>query len=224
MVLSTLRGVLTKRPLLRSIVTVTSLFAASDLCCQLFENHGNIKYKFDWERLRKMATIGLIYYGPMYYYYYGFLDRKFPGKNPRTVLVKILFDQFIFAVPSQFFFYCIAGKLERKNNSEIIEEIKLKYIPTYVTSTIFWPAAQLVNFSLVPPTHRILFVSSANFVWLNILSYIKNRPNLPAVLERVQNWTTMDVKKELVVEHLESENNNDLDLEEDPESEKKKTE
>ena len=90
MVLSTLRVALAKRPLLKSVVTVTSLITAADVSCQLIEYKGA---HFDWLRLRNMMSIGVCYYGPFYYYYYGMLDRKLPGKNPRTIALKLLIDQ-----------------------------------------------------------------------------------------------------------------------------------
>lgn len=183
MVLSSLRGVLARRPLLNSIVTVTSLIGGADISCQLIEYKAQ---EFDWKRLQNMITIGAGYYGPMYFYYYGYLDRKLPGKNPRTVFLKVLIDQVLYTVPSLFVFYCIMGKLESKTNGEIKEEIRLKYVPTYVTSALFWPAAQIVNFAVVPPSFRILYISSASFVWLIFLSYIKNRPQLPVFIEKIQ--------------------------------------
>ena len=183
MSLSTLRRILTKRPLLKSVVTVASLMGAADISCQLLEHKGEY---FNWTRLRNMAIIGAGYYGPMYFYYYGFLDRKLPGKNPRTVFLKVAIDQVLYTIPSLFVFYCIMGKIEGKSNTEVKEEIRLKYIPTYVTASLFWPAAQIFNFSVVPPSLRILYISSANFVWLIILSYIKNRPKLPVFIAKIQ--------------------------------------
>lgn len=137
-----------------------------------------------------MATIGIVYYGPVYYYYYGWLDRRFPGKNPRTIMIKLFIDQVIYTIPSLAMFYLIIGKLEKKSMGEIKEELRLKYIPTYITATLFWPAAQVVNFSLVPPMYRILYISGASFIWLVFLSYIKNRPKLPVMFEKIQNFAT----------------------------------
>ena len=178
---------------------MTSLIGGADIFCQLIEHKGE---HFNWVRLKNMATIGLAYYGPLYYYYYGFLDRKLPGKNPRTVLLKLFIDQVVYTIPSLLLFYCIMGKLEHKRWPEIKDEIEMKYVPTYVTACLFWPAAQAVNFSVVPAAHRILYISTANFVWLVFLSYIKNRPKLPVFLERIQDWTartstSKDTTKEL---------------------------
>ena len=82
MILSTLRKTLQSRPLLASIVTFTSLIGSADVTCQLIER----KKKFDWSRLRNMCTLGVIYYGPVCFYYYRALDRKFPGKSPVQLL------------------------------------------------------------------------------------------------------------------------------------------
>lgn len=199
MMLSTLRGILTKRPLLKSIFTVTSLTAGADVCCQLIEYHGE---KFDWTRFKNMATIGIIYYGPVAFYYYKLLDGKLPGNSRRTVLLKVFIDQFIYTIPSLLLFYCIMGKLEHKRNSEIKDEIKMKFIPTYAVDFTFWPAVQLINFSIVPPSYRILYVSTANFVWLIFLSYIKNKPRLPVYMEKINEWTlskAVDTKNSLKV-------------------------
>lgn len=35
----------------------------------------------------------------------------------------------------------------------------------------FWPAANLVNFVLVPPTHRVLFANAAGLFWNAVLSW-----------------------------------------------------
>ena len=188
---SSLRRLLeVRRPLLKSVATVTTLMGGADICCQVLENkNGGLRYvmeNFNWTRLRNMAVLGAGYYGPVYFYYYGFLDRKLPGKNPRTIFCKLFIDQVVYTIPSLFVFFCIIGKIEGKTNVGIEQEIRLKYVPTYVTASLFWPAAQVVNFSVVPPSFRILYISCANFVWLIFLSYIKNRPQLPTLITRIQ--------------------------------------
>lgn len=186
MVLSTLRGVLSRRPLLKSIVTVTSLIGAADITCQLIEHKGE---HFNLLRLRNMALVGMCYYGPFYYYYYGMLDRKFPGKNPRTVLIKLVIDQIAVTIPSLVIFYVFMCQLEGKSIEDTKQELQKKFLPTYVTSCMFWPVAQSINFALVPAQYRVLTVSSATFVWLTFLSYIKNRPKLPYLFQRINEIT-----------------------------------
>lgn len=188
MVLSTLRGVFTRYPLLKSVVTVTSLIGSADICCQFLEKKDFSH--FNWTRFKNMATIGMVYYGPMYYYYYGFLDRKLPGTNPRTVLLKLFIDQVIVTIPSLLVFYVFMGQLEKKTLVETKEEIRLKFLPTYLSACMFWPTAQAINFALVPPAYRVLCVSTSTFIWLTFLSYIKNRPKLPAIFEKIERFTS----------------------------------
>lgn len=103
-VISTLRGALQKRPLLMNIATFVGLLTAADCTCQVIQ-HKSLTFKYDFPRTARMATMGVIYYGPVFFYYYRFLDRRFPGTNPRTVLIKMAIDQFIFTVPSVACFY-----------------------------------------------------------------------------------------------------------------------
>jgi len=186
MVLSTLRGVLARRPLLKSVVTVTSLITAADISCQLIENKGET---FNWIRLRNMMSIGVCYYGPLYYYYYGMLDRKLPGKNPRTIALKLLIDQVVVTIPSLAIFYVFISAIEGKNIEETKTELRSKFLPTYATACCFWPGIQALNFALVPPQYRVLMVSTSTFVWLTFLSYVKNRPKLPYLFVKINELT-----------------------------------
>ena len=186
MVLSTLRIALNKRPLLKSVVTVTSLITAADVSCQVIESKGE---QFNWTRLRNMMSIGVCYYGPFYYYYYGMLDRKLPGKNPRTIALKLLIDQVAVTIPSLAIFYGFISALEGKNLQETKTELQRKFLPTYVTACLFWPGIQAVNFALVPPQFRVLMVSTSTFVWLTFLSFVKNQPTLPYIFVRINEIT-----------------------------------
>ncbi|XP_057308888.1 PXMP2/4 family protein 4-like [Hydractinia symbiolongicarpus] len=196
MILSTLRRTFQKYPLAANIVTFTSLISGADLACQAIE-HKNLN-RVDWTRLRNMATVGFVYYGPVYYYYYGFLDRKFPGKSPRSILLKLAIDQFLFTIPSLCIFYVGMGKLEHKPWHATKDELKRKLLPTYVTACMFWPAAQVINFAFVPPVLRVVYMSGASFIWLICLSYIKNQPQLPQILQKIEDLTSGTTKHKAV--------------------------
>ena len=185
---------------MKSIVTVTSLISGADFCCQLIEHRGE---QFNWTRLRNMATVGACYYGPLYYYYYGILDRRLPGKNPRTILLKLFIDQVVVTIPSLVIFYVFVGQLERKTLEETKTELRQKFLPTYATACMFWPAVQGLNFALVPPQYRVLAVSTSTFVWLIFLSYIKNRPKLPYIFERINEITGASEAKTVTASKVE---------------------
>lgn len=45
------------------------------------------------------------------------------------------------------------------------------FVPTMVAGTAFWPAANLVNFSVVPANMRVAYVGSVGVVWNVYLSW-----------------------------------------------------
>mmetsp|Transcript_19506 Transcript_19506/g.50360 ORF Transcript_19506/g.50360 Transcript_19506/m.50360 type:complete len:97 (+) Transcript_19506:1-291(+) len=38
----------------------------------------------------------------------------------------------------------------------------------------FWPAVHVITYSVIPPRHRVLWVNSADLVWVTILSLFKS--------------------------------------------------
>lgn len=183
MILSTLRRSFQKHPILANILTTTALFGAADVTCQLIEHEGI--NKFNIRRTCNLMAVGMFYSGPTMALWYRLLDHKLPGTNPRTIALKLLVDQTIFTIPLLVGFYVCLGTFEGRNWGENKKELRLKFIPTYVTSCMFWPTAQLVNFALVPPLFRVLYISSMTLIWMTCLSYIKNSPTLPTFLVRV---------------------------------------
>lgn len=67
--------------------------------------------------------------------------------------------------------FTVMSFLERKK--DLLEECKQKFIPTFKTSCVFWLPAQAVNFMLVPPAARVIYVGMCSFVWINMLCWIK---------------------------------------------------
>lgn len=62
-----------------------------------------------------------------------------------------------------------------EGKKDIFEECRQKFVPTFQTSCLFWLPAQLVNFMLVPPVARVVYVGMCSFVWINLLCWIKRK-------------------------------------------------
>lgn len=80
--------------------------------------------------------------------------------------------------------------------SDLLQECKIKFVHTFQvrfrmrkslhygnyiylvfqTSCGYWLPVQFVNFLLIPPSFRVMYVSIAAFCWVNILCYLKNLP------------------------------------------------
>lgn len=123
--------------------------------------------------LARYAVMGTLIYSPILYNWYKWLDRTFPGTTKRIIVRKLLLDQFILTPPLLVIFYCGMSIMERQRS--ITEECQKKFVPTFQRSCLFWLPAQTVNFLLIPPQYRVVYMGCASFLWVNILCYVKRQ-------------------------------------------------
>lgn len=57
------------------------------------------------------------------------------------------------------------------------KELREKFLPTFTRSCIFWLPAQTLNFVMVAPRFRVIYMGVCGFIWVNILCWIKRQPN-----------------------------------------------
>lgn len=78
-----------------------------------------------------MFIVGTVM-GPLHHYYYIYLDKLLPQVNVKTVMKKIMGDQF-FASPATIvcFFYGM-GALEKKSFEQCTKELKEKFKYVYL--------------------------------------------------------------------------------------------
>ena len=87
--------------LLTNTVVSVALDGAGDFLQQrLFERTPD----HDWERTGRMATIGLVLAPPDHYYYL-WLDRRYPGKDPKTLAKKLLLDELTIGIWDNVIFF-----------------------------------------------------------------------------------------------------------------------
>lgn len=55
------------------------------------------------------------------------------------------------------------------------EELREKFVPTFIRSCMFWLPAQTANFLLIGPRFRVIYVGFCSFTWVNILCWIKRQ-------------------------------------------------
>lgn len=63
--------------------------------------------------------------------------------------------------------------MERK--SDVFEECREKFLPTFARSCIFWLPAQSMNFLFIPPRFRVIYVGTCSLIWVNILCWVKRQ-------------------------------------------------
>jgi protein Mpv17 len=154
------------------------MYAAGDLIQQRLEGRKRKKavdrLATDWKRSGRMGSVGAPI-GVLSHYWYTMLDRVLPGITRRAVVRKVMADQCIFGPICLSTFFVGMGVLEGKTSTEIGMDMKTLFPPAYLLEWAIWPAAQALNFYLVPPQMRVLYVSSVLLVWTVILSWIKHK-------------------------------------------------
>ncbi|XP_008197040.1 mpv17-like protein isoform X2 [Tribolium castaneum] len=128
---------------------------------------------YDRQMLTCFGILGVTVIAPVYQYWYRWLDKKFIGTSYKIVAQKLLLDQFLMTPQILVIFYVAMSIMEKKK--DIFEECKQKIIPTFKSSCMFWLPAQTVNFLLIPPSFRVVYVGTCSFAWVNILCWIKRQ-------------------------------------------------
>ncbi|KAJ3663659.1 hypothetical protein Zmor_007892 [Zophobas morio] len=128
---------------------------------------------YDTPTISRYALYGTTMQGPFLTVWYRWLDRKFVGTSAKIVVQKLLLDQFLMTPQILIVFYVAMSIMERKK--DIFEECREKIIPTFKTSCMFWLPAQSINFMLIPPPFRVVYVGTCSFAWVNILCWLKRQ-------------------------------------------------
>ncbi|KAJ1734606.1 hypothetical protein LPJ61_000988 [Coemansia biformis] len=141
----------------------------------------------DYDRTR---TLRYFVYGaafaPISVRWHAFLNARFPLQAPATaarplrstaaaVLKRIVADQAAFAPFACGAFVVGMGALEGLGLGELLERMRERYPRILLAGYCVWPAAQLVNFSVVPLAYRVPFGSTVGLFWNTYLSWTSAR-------------------------------------------------
>uniref|UniRef100_S4R8V0 Si:ch211-120k19.1 n=1 Tax=Petromyzon marinus TaxID=7757 RepID=S4R8V0_PETMA len=151
---------------LSSVAAFGILFAGADAVQQRFmrpprpARHG-----------LRAALLGLTFHGNFNYVWLRGLERAIPGSAARAVVVKVLADQTVAGPITISAFFTGMSLLEGK--PDIYKDLRQKFWPTYKTGVVYWSAMQTINFTLVPPYARSVFVGVCAFLWTCYLCYVR---------------------------------------------------
>lgn len=119
----------TKYLLATNIVASVAIDACGDIIAQkLVEKSKSI----DWQRNRRMMTVSMVLSIPNHYWYVNLLDKWFPLSSRQHVVKKVLLDTFVGGPIFFSAFYLGMSKLEGCTWRESVDEIKQKFIPTFM--------------------------------------------------------------------------------------------
>lgn len=141
---------------------------------QWIKNTNSMLEGYDWPVIQRYIVYGYFMAGPILHGWYAWLDKVYKGTATKTIIKKLLCDQFILTPPLIVLFFTSMSWMEGKD--DLLHECKAKFVKTFQTSCLYWIPMQCINFLVVSSPFRVLFVSVASFCWVNILCHLKRAP------------------------------------------------
>ncbi|XP_065366311.1 mpv17-like protein [Calliphora vicina] len=151
------------------------IMAAGDILAQTVVEKKEFK-NLDYVRTIKYSSLGFLFVGPVLKYWFGLLDRSITIKQQRLqrTVKKVLVDQAIMAPALNLSITALVGLINEESSDTIKERIKVQYPDIMKNNYIFWPAIQMVNFSIVPLKYQVVFVQLIAVVWNCFVSQMLN--------------------------------------------------
>ncbi|KAH9965255.1 hypothetical protein BC827DRAFT_841994 [Russula dissimulans] len=169
------------RPLATQCATSAILFASGDIIAQQLIERKSVEHDF-----ARMAR--LTFYGASKWI--SFLNRLEFATPAKAAIYRTWLDQTLMAPFAVFLFFTSMPLLEGKGVSDIVENMNTAcplfrsppshvfltplqmYAPTLMRGWAVYTPTQIVNFTLVPPQFRFVFVSVVSVAWNTYLSII----------------------------------------------------
>ena len=174
---SRVRAILTSSPLATNCLVYGSIsgmaeFSQQTLVYKVFPEE-NKRQKYNVASIFRYTVLGGAVFSPTLHFWYRWLDRCLPGTAVTTVVKKVVIDVGLFAIPYYTVFYVLINVMAGESIQVAWDELKKKLFPTMAATAVFWVPAQIVNFRLVPPRLRVVYMALCTFVEFNILAVFK---------------------------------------------------
>ncbi|UYV79490.1 MPV17L2 [Cordylochernes scorpioides] len=174
---SKLRHVVNKMFTKHLLVTNTAIgclsMTAGDVAQQFLEKKIIQEKDYDPKRTRNMAAGGLCF-GYLGHLWYKMLDRKFPGANTGSVVRK-LGAEMALGPPLVLGTFITVGYFKDQTLRQSFQDFKDNLVMVLAMDWAFYVPMQTLNFYLVPPSYRLLYVSVINLAYDMFLSYVINK-------------------------------------------------
>mmetsp|Transcript_11397 Transcript_11397/g.41712 ORF Transcript_11397/g.41712 Transcript_11397/m.41712 type:complete len:212 (-) Transcript_11397:297-932(-) len=133
---------------------------------------GSSDQGYDLARIARFGVTGLVLHGPTFFHGFRAVDRLFGASTSLvTAAKKTATAQFtLFPFYLTCFFPFLAA-LEGRTPAGCLEKLESNIWPTFCMGSAFWPATNIINFALVPPSGRVLYVNAAGLLWNSYLSW-----------------------------------------------------
>jgi protein Mpv17 len=135
-------------------------------------------WRFDFQRTARLCAYSALLGTPIAHAWFGLLDKgtllpAFARSSPGLgAACKTLLDQLLMAPVGLSLFFASVALMEGKTPQEAAASASARLKPALVANYALWPGAQAVNFALVPPRQRILYVNVVAIFWTAVLSHL----------------------------------------------------
>ncbi|KAF2359844.1 Mpv17/PMP22 [Trinorchestia longiramus] len=175
-----LAGALKRSPVLTNTIVYGTLYVSAEFGQQMFSRYTSEELKpgeqhppIDTGALARFGVMGTCVLPHTLYQAYKRLDAWYPGNSGPMALRKLAIDAFIITPFNLTLFYIGMSAMERKE--DLLAEWKAKLIPTFITASCFWVPANFLNFKVLPPHMRVVFVGGCQIIWVSILCWFKKQ-------------------------------------------------
>ncbi|XP_055914194.1 mpv17-like protein [Eupeodes corollae] len=171
----------TRHPIIKGMVSYAILWPCGSAIQQVIE--GKTLETFDWKRCFRFSIYGAFVVAPMLHGWVRLSSTMWPATSLKIGLIKAAVEQVSYGPFAMSCFYVGMNLLEFKSLNDGIEELRLKFWPTFKVGVCVWPIVQTINFSMVPERNRVVFVSIISVMWTTYLAYMKSLEDDTKVLK-----------------------------------------
>eukprot|EP00041_Stephanoeca_diplocostata_P005034 m.54948 g.54948 ORF g.54948 m.54948 type:complete len:217 (+) comp15531_c0_seq4:211-861(+) len=179
-----------RRPLLTNTATRALVMLVGDGLAQTFEKvenpsdlEGILQTQFDTKRSITAATWQSCFFAPTFFFWFRWLDARFPGASIRAVVAKVVVNQAVITFPinAGYIGYTVTVENMLHNGGdrhkspqgvwdEIAARLKRDIGTIAINSCFLWLPVNTLNFLFVPPHLRVLPSVLTSVAWSTYLS------------------------------------------------------
>lgn len=154
----------------RNVVTSATLWCCGDAVAQHIERR---KRKLSPKINSVYRSIGTLAFGamivaPLGQKWYHFMDTTLSTvwklNKPSVISCKIVLESLIWNPALTATYFLWMGIVNQHSPRQIGATFRTTYIPTVFVETTYWPLFDLINFTIVPVHHQLLFVNAVSLL------------------------------------------------------------
>ncbi|XP_011494624.1 PREDICTED: mpv17-like protein [Ceratosolen solmsi marchali] len=156
-------------PIARGMASYTVIWPVASLIQQKISG----KEQLDYIQAMRFSLYGGFFVAPTLYCWLKCASYFWPKPDLKSAITKALVEQVTYGPSAMCCFFFGINLLELKPISECINEVKVKFWPTYKVGVCVWPILQTINFFFIPERNRVIYVSICSLMWTSFLAYMK---------------------------------------------------